>query len=158
MKTLKMLAAAALLAAMTACGGAQKKAPALEGTVWKLSEMKEIPASAIQAEPDFFTLQFNAADTMVNGRTNCNRFFGRYEVKDSRLSFDQMGMTRMACPDLAYEEAFVQMLNHVDRYAIEGSELKLYGDDRHLATFHAVDPAAGNAGAAGADGAMKQTK
>ena len=125
----RIVAAVALLVAMTACGGAQKKAP-LEGTLWKLSEMKGIPATAITAESDFFTLQFNAADTMVNGRTNCNRFFGRYAVKDARLSFDQVGMTRMACPDMAYEDAFVKMLDEVDRYAIEGSELKFYGDDR----------------------------
>ena len=136
----RIVAAVTLLVAMTACGGAQKKAP-LEGTLWKLSEMKGIPATAVDAEADFFTLQFNAADTMVNGRTNCNRFFGRYAVKDARLSFDQVGMTRMACPDMAYEDAFVKMLDEVDRYAIEGSELKFYGDDRHLATFHAVEPA-----------------
>ena len=31
----------------------------------------------IGKEADFFTLEFNAADTMVAGRTNCNRFFGQ---------------------------------------------------------------------------------
>lgn len=128
---------------MTACGGTQKKSLPLEGTTWKLAEMKGIPATAIDAEADFFTLQFQAADTMVAGRTNCNRFFGRYELKDARLSFGNMGMTRMACPDMAYEEAFVKMLDEVDRYAIEGNELKLYGEDRPLATFQAVEaPAA----------------
>lgn len=136
----KGIAAVALLVAMTACGGAQKVAP-LEGTTWKLSAMEGIPATAIEAEADFFTLQLNAADTMAAGRTNCNRFFGRYALKDAQLTFDQMGMTRMACPDMAYEEAFVKMLSEVDRYAIEGSELKLYDDDRQLATFRAVEAA-----------------
>lgn len=147
----KLVAAVALLVAMTACGGAQKNAP-LEGTMWKLSEMKGIPASAMEAESDFFTLQLRAADTMVSGRTNCNRFFGRYTVKDARLSFDQMGMTRMACPDMAYEEAFVKMLSEVDRYAVDGKELKLYGDDRHLATFTAVEAASDTPAAAAAAG------
>lgn len=146
----KFVAAAALLFAMTACGGAHKSLP-LEGTTWKLSEMKGIPATAIDAEADFFTLQFNAADTMVAGRTNCNRFFGRYELKGSRLSFDQMGMTRMACPDMAYEDAFVKMLSEVDRYAVEGQELKLYGEDRPLATFRAVEADAADAAAPAAE-------
>lgn len=139
----RVVAAVALLFAMTACGGAQKNALPLEGTMWKLSEMKGIPATAIDAEADAFTLQLNPADTMVAGRTNCNRFFGRYELKDARLSFGNMGMTRMACPDMTYEEAFVKMLSEVDRYAVEGKELKLYGEDRPLATFRAVEaPAA----------------
>lgn len=141
----RVIAAVALLFAMTACGGSHKDALPLEGTTWKLSEMQGIPATAIDAEADFFTLQLNAADTMVAGRTNCNRFFGRYALKDARLTFENMGMTRMACPDMTYENAFVKMLSEVDRYAIEGRELKLYGEDRPLATFRAVEEASASA-------------
>ncbi len=85
--------------------------------------MGSIPATAINQETDFFTLEFNAADTMVAGRTNCNRFFGRYELKGKKLEFENMGMTRMACPDMQYEDAFVKMLDDVDRFEIKGSEL-----------------------------------
>ena len=53
----KIFAAAALLLAMTACGGSQKKALPLEGTTWKLAKMEAIPAKAVDAEADFFTLQ-----------------------------------------------------------------------------------------------------
>lgn len=76
----KYFAAAALLMMMAACGsaGQDKK---LEGTTWKLAKMEAIPAAAVGKEADFFTLEFNAADTMVAGRTNCNRFFGKYELK-----------------------------------------------------------------------------
>ena len=92
----KIFAAAALLLAMTACGGSQKEALPLEGTTWKLAKMEAIPAKAIDAEADFFTLQFSAADTLVSGRTNCNRFFGKYELKGQKLEFENLGMTRMA--------------------------------------------------------------
>ena len=73
----KYFAAAALLMMMAACGsaGQDKK---LEGTTWKLAKMEAIPAAAVGKEADFFTLEFNAADTMVAGRTNCNRFFCNY--------------------------------------------------------------------------------
>ena len=50
----KIFAAAALLLAMTACGGSQKEALPLEGTTWKLAKMEAIPAKAIDAEADFF--------------------------------------------------------------------------------------------------------
>ena len=116
----KIFAAAALLLAMTACGGSQKEALPLEGTTWKLAKMEAIPAKAIDAEADFFTLQFSAADTLVSGRTNCNRFFGKYELKGQKLEFENLGMTRMACPEMQYEDAFVKMLDEVDGYEIKG--------------------------------------
>ena len=137
----KYFAAAALLVTMAACGSAAQD-KTLEGTTWKLAQMGSIPATAINQEADFFTLEFNAADTMVAGRTNCNRFFGRYELKGKKLEFENMGMTRMACPDMQYEDAFVKMLDEVDSYAIEGSELKFYDDKKLLAEFRAVQDAA----------------
>mgnify|MGYP003071906492 FL=1 len=135
----KIFAAAALLLAMTACGGSQKKALPLEGTTWKLAKMEAIPAKAIDAEADFFTMQFSAADTLVSGRTNCNRFFGRYELKGQKLEFENLGMTRMACPDMQYEDAFVKMLDEVDRFEIKGAELTLFDDHKALAVFKAVE-------------------
>ena len=137
----KIFAAATLLLAMTACGGSQKKALPLEGATWKLAKMETIPAKAIDAEADFFTLQFNAADTLVSGRTNCNRFFGKYELEGQKLEFENMGMTRMACPEMGYEDAFVKMLDEVDRFEIDGSALKLYDDKKVVAEFRAVENA-----------------
>ena len=132
-------ALAIALFAMTACGGSQKKALPLEGTTWKLAKMEAIPAKAVDAEADFFTLEFNAADTMVAGRTNCNRFFGKYELKGKELELKNLGMTRMACPDMQYEDAFVKMLDDVDRFEIKGSELTFFDDDKSLAVFKAVE-------------------
>ena len=85
----KYFAAAALLMMMAACGsaGQDKK---LEGTTWKLAKMEAIPAAAVGKEADFFTLEFNAADTMVAGRTNCNRFFGKYELKGKELELKNL--------------------------------------------------------------------
>ena len=137
----RIFAAATLLAVMTACGGSQTKNVPLEGTTWKLAKMEQIPAAAIDGEEDFFTLQFNAADTLVAGRTNCNRFFGRYDLNGRTLKFENMAMTRMACPEMEYEEAFVQMLNGVDAYEIKGEALKLLDGEQVVAEFRATDPA-----------------
>ena len=78
----------------------------------------------------------------MSGRTNCNRFFGRYELKGQKLEFENLGMTRMACPEMQYEDAFVKMLDEVDRYEIKGSELKFYDDKKVVAEFRAVQDAA----------------
>lgn len=130
-----MLAAAVLLFAMTACCNCRQKSLPLEGTSWKLAKMEAIPASAISPEEDTFTLLFNAADTLVAGRTNCNRFFGPYELQGKSLKLGTLGMTRMACPDLQYEDAFMRMLDEVDGFEIKGSDLKLLKGEQVLAEF-----------------------
>ena len=91
----RIFAAATLLFAMTACGGSSQKELPLEGTTWKLARMESIPASAVDAEEDAFTLEFNAADTLVAGRTNCNRFFGKYERTGKSLKMGPLGMMSM---------------------------------------------------------------
>ena len=131
-----LFAAAAALVALTACDGA-KKAVALEGTQWKLEQMEGIPAEAITREADFFTLTFNAADTMVNGRTNCNRFFGRYALNGNELEFDNMGMTRMACPDGADEAAFTAAIESTTHYEMDGPMLLLLSNGDLIAVFQA---------------------
>ena len=75
----------------------------------------------------------------MSGRTNCNRFFGKYELKGQKLEFGNLGMTRMACPDMQYEDAFVKMLDEVDRFEIKGAELTLFDDHKALAVFKAVE-------------------
>lgn len=137
----RIFAATALLLAMTACMGGYKNVP-LAGTMWKLASMEGIPATAISAEADAFTLMFESQEKMVAGRTNCNRFFGKYQEMGTDLEFTEMGMTRMACPDMQYEDAFVKMLDEVDGFKIKGDELTLMDDDHQLAVFRAEKPAA----------------
>lgn len=125
---------------MTACDGAQNDKP-LEGPMWKLVSMEGIPAAALEGEEDAFTLLFSADDMSVGGRTNCNLFFGNYEAIDGTMAFGEMGMTRMACPDMEYEDAFMRMLESVDGFTIEGDHLSLLGNEKTLATFRAMEVA-----------------
>ncbi|MDE7122868.1 MAG: META domain-containing protein [Alistipes sp.] len=133
----RCFAAAALLVAAVACD--RRADLPLEGTGWKLSSMAGIPAETIAAEEDAFTLWFDAAETLVAGRTNCNRFFGPYRLAGRDLEFGDLGMTRMACPGMEYEDLFVGMLDEVDGYRIEGDRLVLTDDGEVLAVFSAVE-------------------
>ncbi len=128
----------ALLLSLAACGVSEKAS--LDGTTWKLVSMTAIPDEAIAAEPDAFTLEFDAADTMAYGRTNCNRFFGKYTTAETgELHFGNIGATRMACPDMQYESDFLQMLGTVDRYAIRDGQLTFYANSVPLATFRPLE-------------------
>ena len=57
----------------------------------------------------------------------------------SGLHRRNLGMTRMACPDMQYVDAFVKMLDEVDRFEIKGAELTLFDDHKALAVFKAVE-------------------
>ena len=85
----KFFAAAVLLGAMTACCGAQNDKPLTE-TTWKLVSMEGIPAAAIEAEDDAFTLVFSGEDMSAAGRTNCNLLFSNYEAIDGNLAFGEV--------------------------------------------------------------------
>ena len=44
-----------------------------------------------------------------------------------------------AAADMQYEDAFVKMLDEVDRFEIKGAELTLFDDHKALAVFKAVE-------------------
>ena len=113
------VAALALVAAV-ACGRADLP---LENTQWKLVEL-DGDANPAFAEDDTFV--FSLDGKSITGVGACNRFFGGYELSQPNgFELGMMGMTRMACPNMELEDAFVQMLDEVDAYAIEGDMLML---------------------------------
>lgn len=134
----KYFAAAALLMMMAACGsaGQDKK---LEGTTWKLAKMEATPAAAVVRRPISSPWSSMPPIRWSQGVRTANRFFGKYELKGKELELKNLGMTRMACPDMQYEDAFVKMLDEVDRFEIKGAELTLFDDHKALAVFKAVE-------------------
>lgn len=130
------LAFALLLLTLTACGGARKSS--LENTQWKLQRAEGIPTRTIESEAERFTLRFEART--VSGRADCNLFFGDYTTDGSRIEFGQLGMTRMACPDMDSENRFAELLGAADRYEIRGNRLTLYASRRELAVFRSIAP------------------
>ena len=66
------------------------------------------------------------------------QFIGGYETKGNTLAFGRMGLTKMACPHLAEETAFLGALGGVTRFVILGESLVLSGDTGDVARFRAV--------------------
>jgi heat shock protein HslJ len=109
----------------------------LVGTRWALvrlgGQSVNIPEGA--QEP-FLTLQ--SADSRAVGYGGCNRFTGGYELSGQDLRFKHMASTRMACPDMQTESAFMKTLEATARWQISGSQLDLFGADGALvASFEA---------------------
>jgi heat shock protein HslJ len=113
----------------------------LENTYWRLQSLGGTTiAAGERLRESHFVLQ--SRDQRVSGSTGCNRMMGAYTLKDESLRFGNMATTRMACiPGVAHESGFLNALQAVRGWRIEGSRLSLLDQQgQTLAVLEAVAP------------------
>lgn len=92
----------------------------INNTDWELItlEGQDMDQSTIQGEKTHFTL--NSADNTISGYSGCNIFNGNYKLEDGgRISFSQIGSTRMACPDAeTNENEVLKVFELADNYTV----------------------------------------
>jgi heat shock protein HslJ len=76
----------------------------------------------------------------VTGKAPCNRFFGTNTATLPAIGFGAMGATKMACPDLAAEDAFFAALQAMQRSELDQGHLYLIEPEGRIMEF-AKDPA-----------------
>jgi copper homeostasis protein (lipoprotein) len=93
-------------------------------TYWKLTELLGKPVdTTIKRKPLF--LQFDQNGD-VTGSGGCNNIRGTYTADAmGKLTLSKMISTRMACPAMQDESAFLQALSKVNTYIINGNQLQL---------------------------------
>lgn len=97
----------------------------LEGTLWQLQQLE---GRTVKAEDEQFTLTFYAEGRLA-GKGACNRIMGSYATDEKgEMKIRQLAATRMACPGLDVENAFVKMLEGVTHYQMDGPMLLLLRD------------------------------
>lgn len=108
-------------------------------TYWKLISLngeKVVVDSSFKREP---YLMLREKDNKVSGNAGCNQIMGSYTLKGgNQIEFSQMASTMMACPNLDSERAFLDAIEKVDHYSLNGEELVLKAEDQPVATFKAV--------------------
>ena len=116
-----------------AAPAAPAPAAALEGTEWRLVDIggQPAPAGADSTRHPGFTLI--AEGRKVQGSAGCNRMKGTYQLDGQKLKFGPLATTRMACPDMLTETAFLKALKATTRYEVSGSSLTLFGADTAVA-------------------------
>lgn len=96
----------------------------LEGTRWVLVRLgDEAVATSDNGREPFFVLE--AGGQRVSGTGGCNRLIGGYELDGNQLTFKQLALTRMACPDMKYEQALTRALESTATWKISGAHLEL---------------------------------
>jgi heat shock protein HslJ len=109
----------------------------LLGTRWALVHLGGEPVSLPDGAQEPF-LALESAESRAVGYGGCNRFTGGYELSGQDLSFKQMASTRMACPDMQTESAFMKALDATARWQISGAQLDLFSaDGAVVASFEA---------------------
>ena len=81
------------------------------------------------------TITIDEANSSVTGFAGCNNFTATFTKVSGVASFVNFSETKMACPTIAKEKAFLSMLKNVNRYEVSGKELHLYKGNILLMTF-----------------------
>lgn len=135
MKSVKLLGVALLVAVMASCCPCLKNSymdqfDKLVGSEWKLVQKdgRDIAADG----RNNYTLAFSK-DNRVSGVADCNRYSGvmAYMVTQNaqKFSISQIASTRMACPDMAGENEFLEFLKGAHRVNIDGDLLIMLSND-----------------------------
>jgi heat shock protein HslJ len=113
----------------------------LKGTRWVLDEIMGQPVvqrGEGERAPWFI---LSADENRIHGFGGCNTYIGTYELQEGgRISFSQIGATKMACPnlDVDYESMVFEVLEQTDSYSQRGDMLLLTrGEMAPLAVWRA---------------------
>jgi heat shock protein HslJ len=121
-----LLALAALAIAVSAGdtdGGAEGAGTDLVGKVWKWLEFTSPSGETIVVdEPNNYTIEFTS-DGTVRVQADCNSGSGVYTVDNGTISVEVQAMTLALCPPGSLSDQYVQRLNQVAVYRVEGDIL-----------------------------------
>ena len=118
------------------CRSYQKKTRRpLVGTEWQLIQLG---GETIQPQEGSFTVTLSADNGQITGVGACNRLSGPYKSDEKRsLKIGPLASTRMACPDLKREQAFIQALESATHYDMDGPMLLILSNGELKAVFQA---------------------
>lgn len=84
------------------------------------------------------TLSFDPQNMTVSGNSSCNSFSGSFTADKDALSFGNLAGTRMMCPDMKMETAFLSTIANAKNFSIYESKLVL--NDASGKQLMAFDP------------------
>lgn len=114
----------------------------ITSTFWKL-DLLEGEKVMHPEDPRHIGFILNNDEYRISGWAGCNNFFGTFKISDDKISFSQMGSTRMACLTTTFDEnKFLRIFENVDRYQIKNDRLELLKGSTVLAVLQAESDSA----------------
>jgi heat shock protein HslJ/uncharacterized membrane protein len=78
--------------------------------IWVLTKFNQQPLNSDDFAKGLPVVEFHLTDNRVSGSTGCNRMTGGFEARGKTITFGQMATTRMACPNMVFEQDFLTAL------------------------------------------------
>ena len=97
---------------------------------WILIELKEVPVQLSGSRRDAY-IEFFPDEKKFTGVGGCNTINGIYIInrKKTEIDFSHIASTKMSCPDLAFENTFLETLDKVNHYEVSGNTILLKNHD-----------------------------
>ena len=133
MKNRFLIAIAALLAVIS-CSPKLSADYGWDNKRWVLVEMKEVPVQLSGGTRDAY-IEFLPREKSFSGNGGCNHITGSYTIEKSELKFTNVASTKMACPDLPFENTFLTALNEVNKYELKDDVMLLKDRNKVLLMF-----------------------
>jgi heat shock protein HslJ/uncharacterized membrane protein len=108
--------------------------------IWVLTTINHQPLNRDDFAKGLPVVEFHLTDKRVSGSTGCNRITGRFEARGKTITFGQMATTRMACPNMAFEQDFLKAISRKTlNYALDKGKLMLTDDENTMMEFKKTD-------------------
>ena len=91
----------------------------LKNTKW---ELKSLNKKDIKKVEKVAIINFEK-ENKVFGNLGCNSFFGKVDIKPNNINISKVGSTMMMCSDMSVERDYMEVLNTVTTYKIDGNSL-----------------------------------
>ncbi len=122
---MKKLLAVSLFTLFFSCSSKLSPDAKWKDKKWVLKELAGAPVQLSGTDKDAHII-FNKGEQRFSGSGGCNRINGSYTMDTrSNLSFGQTLSTKMACPDMAFEDKFLTVLATVNGYETKDGELRM---------------------------------
>ena len=108
--------------------------------IWVLTGFNQQSLEGVDFAKGLPVVEFHLTDNRVFGSTGCNRISGGFEAKGKTITFSQMAITRMACPNMAFERDFLKAITrNTLNYALDKGKLILTNDEGVQLEFKKTD-------------------
>ena len=109
--------------------------------VWVLTFINGIRASGPRVTMEFTPT--SSQDGRIGGQSQCNSYYGRYQIANNEIIFTPMGGGRSACPPpyMTKEAEYLAVFPQLNNISIDGSHLTLSSHDGNKRLVYSVESA-----------------
>lgn len=110
----------------------------LRNKKWQLTQLN---SKSIEDDVNAYYIKFDAKEDQFSAKAGCNTLFGSFQLgENTKISFSNVGATKMYCQNMEVENQFVQLLEKTNQIKLNQNILLFSSTDAQaLASFRLVE-------------------